>query len=248
MHKLNLYDFEPISLDRMKAVKLMNRVDVKYVTTVTKLAQLLTLLSDEYYVQETAGMRNMPYSTVYYDTAAIDMFNEHQRGKAVRQKIRIRTYESTGVHFLEIKNKNNKGRTRKNRIELEAPGSGIDDYEAFISENSRYHSAELVRKLKNHFHRITLVNYAMTERLTIDTQLTFHNEDNGADYSLGNIAIIELKRDGLCASPILDKLKVLRIHSSGFSKYCMGMALTDPNLRQNRLKPRVRRVQRLNGK
>ncbi len=248
METLNLSDFEPISLARMKAVKLMNRVDVKYVTTVDKLSELLKIITQDYYVQETAGMRNLPYSTIYFDTADIDMFQEHQRGKSARQKIRIRTYESTGVRFLEIKDKNNKGRTKKKRVELETPTDSVAEHSEFISKNSHYASADLDSKLENHFHRITLVNYAMTERLTIDTGLSFHNVATGHDYSLGNIAIIELKRDGLCDSPILEKLKELRIHSSGFSKYCMGMALTNPDLRQNRLKPRVRAVQRLNCK
>lgn len=248
MKTVNLANFEPISLDRMKTVKLMNRVDVKYVTTVEKLSELLQIISDQYFVQETAGMRNLPYSTVYFDTDSIDMFNEHQRGKSARQKIRIRTYGSTGVRFLEIKQKNNKGRTKKKRIELESLNAGVADHADFIEKNSRYHSTELATKLENHFHRITLVNYAMTERLTIDTGLSFHNLSTGTDFALNNIAIIELKRDGLCPSPILEKLKILRIHSSGFSKYCMGMALTDPNLRQNRLKPRVRFVKQLNNK
>ncbi len=247
MKPVNLSIFEPISLDRMKAVKLMNRVDVKYVTTVEKLSELLRTLANEYYVQETAGMRNMPYSTIYFDTNSIDMFNEHQRGKRARQKIRIRTYESTGTRFLEIKNKNNKGRTKKKRVELDRQNKSVTDYPAFIANNSHYQSTELVSQLKNHFHRITLVNFAMTERLTIDTDLSFHNIATGSDCTLRNIAIIELKRDGMCDSPIINKLKKLRIHSSGFSKYCMGMALTNPTLRQNRLKPRVRYVRRLNN-
>jgi hypothetical protein len=241
----NLTDFLPISLDEMKAVKLMNRIDVKYVTTVDKLRRLLSIISDEYFVQETVGMRNLPYTTVYYDTADVDMYNEHQRGKAVRQKIRIRTYESTGVRFLEIKRKNNKGRTKKKRIEVDAVS--VANHSDFIARYSRYSTDDLQSKLENHFHRITLVNKAMTERLTIDTDLCFHNMLTGCDYALHNLAIIELKRDGMCASPILEKLKVLRIHSSGFSKYCMGMALTNPHLRINRIKPKVRAVQRLNS-
>jgi hypothetical protein len=245
---INLSNFEPISLNQMRVVKLMNRVDIKYVTTIDKLYTLLQNISEDYLVQETVGMRNLPYSTIYFDTERVDMFQEHQRGKSVRQKIRIRTYNSTGVSFLEVKNKNNKGRTRKERIELENPNASIAEYDSFIVNNSHYNSSELISKLENQFHRITLVNYDMTERLTIDTDLSFHNVTTGMNYSLNNIAIIELKRDGLCTSPILDKLKVLRIHSSGFSKYCIGMALTDPNLRQNRLKSRVRFVQRLNCK
>ena len=57
--------------------------------------------------------------------------------------------------------------------------------------------------------------------------------------------IIELKRDGHQPSPILPKLLQLRIHPHGFSKYCIGSALTNEALRRNRFKPRLHYVQKL---
>ena len=41
------------------------------------------------------------------------------------------------------------------------------------------------------------------------------------------LVIVELKRDGLCYSPVLEMLRVLRVFPHGFSKYCMGSALTN---------------------
>jgi len=103
----------------------------------------------------------------------------------------------------------------------------------------------LREKLENRFDRITLVNNRKTERLTIDTNLRFHNLVTGQNCDLTGIAIIELKRDGLIDSPILALLQQLRIMPSGFSKYCMGSALTNPQLKRNLFKVRLRMVDRL---
>lgn len=239
-----LSNFEPITLEEMSRVKLMNRIDTKYVTTLSRLGAFLRLAAGEYRVQETDGLRSMPYSTTYFDTPEHFMFSEHVRGKKTRQKIRYRTYDSSALTFLEIKSKNNKGRTRKKRVQTEL-GTDIRSNADFITSLTPFNPAELIAQIENHFKRITLVNKAMTERLTIDTGLRFHNLRTGRDRDLDGIAIIELKRDGHAASPILGTLRELRIMPSGFSKYCIGMAMTNPYLRQNRLKPRLRRIEHL---
>ncbi len=238
-----LQSYTPVSLEQMKAVRLMNRIDTKYVTTRTRLMRLLELARDRYWVQEIDGRRNMPYYTLYYDTERCDMYMEHQRGRKSRQKIRIRAYEHSGVSFLEVKNKNNKGRTAKKRVEC-AVGEK-DGHTDFIASHLHYAPERLRDRIENRFTRITLVNRNMTERLTIDTNLRFHNFTTDRVCALDGLVIIELKRDGLTASPILELLRRLRIQPSGFSKYCMGMALTDGGLKQNRFKPRLRMISKM---
>lgn len=239
-----LQDFVPISLKEMERVRLMNRVDTKYVTTVSALSDLLRMACQEYRVQEIDAMRMMPYSTCYFDTPECTMFAEHQRGRKSRQKIRMRVYENSGTAFMEIKTKNNKGRTVKKRIPADV-GLCIEPYSQFIHEHSPYRPDNLVKQLENHFNRVTLVNRNLTERLTIDTELSFRNMLTGDGCSLEGLVIIELKRDGNTHSPILKMLNKLRIHPAGFSKYCVGMAMTNPELRQNRMKPKIRMVRRL---
>lgn len=235
--------YQPVSLDEMKSVRLMNRIDTKYVTTVPRLIRLLEMAREEYRVQEIDGMRNMPYYTLYYDTESCDMYLEHMRGRKSRQKIRIRAYEHSGLSFLEIKNKNNKGRTAKKRVPCNRDShlSHLD----FISSHLNYSPERLTDRIENRFTRITLVNRLMTERLTIDTNLAFHNFSTGKVCALDGLVIIELKRDGQTHSPILCHLRELRIQPSGFSKYCMGMALTDDGLKQNTFKPRLRRISKM---
>ena len=237
---------DSISLEEMGEVRLMNRVDTKYVAHISAIEKLLKLMARDYFIQEINGEFNMPYSTCYYDTPDTDMFYQHQRGKKTRQKIRTRIYEgSDSPPFLEIKLKSNTGRTRKKRVEM-LENDLILNYEEFLSQHSKYETELLIPKIRNHFFRITLVNKDKTERITIDTCLEFHNFSTGKNLSLNDIAIIEWKRDG--ASPkskLLSYLRDLRIQQSGFSKYCIGLALTDPDSRQNRLKPKLRYIEKL---
>ena len=152
-----------------------------------------------------------------------------------------------------MKTKNNHGRTKKKRTAAEGfdPQARatcdfrLHDHDAFIAANLHYDPQRLSEHLENRFDRITLVNKGKTERLTIDVNLRFHNFITDNYRFMGNLVIIELKRDGHQPSPILPKLLQLRIHPHGFSKYCIGSALTNEALRRNRFKPRLHYVQKL---
>ena len=217
----------------------MNRIDTKFVTTMPVLMNLLEMATDEYMAQEIDGQRNMEYNTTYYDSVDYDMFYTHQHGHAGRQKLRFRTYVSSNLQFMEVKTKNNHGRTKKKRMEVTE--MGLDDKEKleFLAKHLRYDPNTLMPAIQNSFDRVTLVNKAKTERLTIDTNLKFHNLVTGKDMEMHPLVIVELKRDGLCYSPVLEMLRLLRVFPHGFSKYCMGSALTNHHLKVNRFKPKL---------
>lgn len=255
-----LGQFGSITLDEMSGIKLMNRTDTKFVTTEPVLCELLRLAQRDYYAQDIDGERIARYFTAYFDTADNEMYIMHQNGHVNRQKVRIRSYVDSHLDFLEVKTKNNRGRTKKKRITMQAfdannPAVDIafrqqdqqfTEYDRFLRQHLFVTTPEqLSEQLLNRFNRITLVNRARTERLTIDTGLKFRNLRTKQQCDLTGLAIIELKRDGLQPSPILDLLIQLRIKPSGFSKYCMGQALTDPTLKRNRFKERLRMVEKL---
>lgn len=232
----------------MSSIRLMNRTDSKYLANETQLQELLKLAENDYMVQDIDGKRISEYSTMYFDDRFNTMYLNHHNGRATRQKVRIRTYVDTDVSFFEIKLKNNHGRTKKKRIQL----TGADTYLAdgaseFLKENAMLDIPleEMQPKISNHFYRITLVNNDKTERLTIDHALSFHNEVSGIDRSMDNLVVIEVKRDGNTYSPILDMLHKLRIFPSGFSKYCIGMAITTPGIKRNLFNERIRRIEKL---
>ena len=240
-----LEQFGRITLGEMADVRLMNRIDTKFVTTQSVLYRLLSMAHDDYLVQEIGGERNMRYLTTYFDTEDFDMFYVHQSGHTNRQKLRFRTYVSSNLQFMEVKTKNNHGRTRKRRMQVDGMDIMETGKRTFICEHLRYRPERLHRVLDNDFHRVTLVNRALTERLTIDTGLTFHNPLTDVSVDMAPLVIVELKRDGRMPSPVLDMLRQLHIHPHGFSKYCMGSALTNPQLPCNRFKRKLIEIRKI---
>ena len=247
--------FEPISLSEMESVKLMNRIDTKYAVPMAVLPAILEAAQADYYVQEIDGKRIATYDTMYYDTDSLDMYIRHHDRQLVRQKIRVRQYVDSDLTFLEIKRKNNKGRTSKKRITV--PGFDISgdtfghskrslwSVAEYIAAKSRYQWSELSPKLWTKFHRITLVNKAKTERLTIDMDLVWDNVVSGEKKTFSELVIIELKRDGNVPSRMTGIMLRLRQHPLKISKYCIGTALTTPGLKRNRFKKKIRAIEKM---
>lgn len=314
-----------LDLDRIAAVRLMNRVDTKYLVDERRCMELLELAADQYYVQIIDDCRACRYATLYYDTPQWDMYHLHHNRRLTRQKIRTRTYVETGVTYLEVKNKSNKGRTHKRRMALDRSlfaAAATDTAAAdFLRREARYAPETLSPSLATRFVRVTLVNRAMTERLTIDFDLHFDNvraadggnkdmngrgdmdmnsrgntdmngrkdmdtiscEDmntivlgdtntngcrntdingcgdngmtgmdncfrpaaeasHGHTASLGRLVVIELKQDALAPSPMKQILAQLRVKPFKLSKYCIGEALTNPLVKHNRFKAKIRAI------
>ena len=252
MLKINdiLNDMTPISLDEMSAVKLMNRVDTKYVADDLTVVKLLRMIKDDYYVQDIDGKRVAAYDSVYYDTIDNHMYIIHQDKKLKREKLRVRNYVDTGTYFCEVKHKNNHGRTKKKRIEVgESVFADLKSEEKtreFVENQlPDYDFDGFVKKLSTTFERVTVVNKGKTERITIDFNVRFHNFDNGNDDGIAPLVIMELKRDGQCESVFQKALFELRVKPLSISKYCIGRALTDKTLKQNRFKKKIIKLEKL---
>jgi hypothetical protein len=237
--------FDKISLKEMEAVTLMNRVDQKYWFHLNDMQEIINAIYTEYYILSINNEDHLPYSTTYFDTYQNDMFNQHHNGKLNRYKVRKRSYVNSGISFLEIKFKSNKGRTIKKRIPIDTHKETFDTSESsFLEERLPYNVSQLQVALHNEFRRITLVNKNFKERCTIDLNLQFIFGQRR--IKLDDMVIVEIKSDGKpTASPLVNTLRELRIKSSGFSKYCIGKSLTDFTLKQNLFKAKIRSIYKL---
>ena len=241
--------FAPVTLEEMDSVKLMNRIDSKYLTDeATLLPVLREAARAGYRALVTEGSMIAAYDTMYFDTPARNMFLDHHNRRLTRQKVRTRIYLNSGISFLEIKRKNNHGRTKKKRIqipqqEFKAFAADLEASE-FLKAKSNYTATELTPSLETIFKRITLVNPAMTERLTIDSCLCFNNPRNGSESSLRNGVIIELKQDGHADSEMKRIFLKYRIKPIKVSKYCIGITLTDKDIKSNRFKIKIRKIEK----
>lgn len=233
----------------MKCVRLMNRIDTKYLAPIWLLPNLLEFAASDFRIQQVKGQTISKYSTQYYDTHNLEMYTTHQNGKLPRQKIRLRTYVDSNLHFLEIKKKSNKGRTDKIRVEMtnipDLCGMLGAEWHDFITKNSTYDECGLFPHINTSFKRITLVNNNLSERITIDTNLQFLNCRNGKQSNMPELMIIELKQDGRVHSKMKDFLFTNRIPPKGISKYCLGTVMTDPTAKSNRFRVKVRYINKL---
>jgi hypothetical protein len=239
-----LEKFDKVGLEEIQKVSLMKRVDQKFVLQSEQLVQLLKNVADSYYMLEIDSKSNFQYETVYFDTPHDDMYKAHHNGKLNRFKIRHRNYTDSGLGFLELKFKNNKGRTIKTRIPSFSTYGDFTQTEInFVALNSPYSPQNLLVKLQNKFNRITIVDKHFGERCTIDSGITFTSDTTR--FSLENTVIIEVKSEkNNTQSKLIESLSQMGIKSSQFSKYCTGRIMTDENVKCNRFKTRVRKMKK----
>lgn len=247
-----LRDMRPITLDEMRGVRLMNRIDTKYVISDEEVITLLGEAAKRGYRVQTIGDRRAArYDTLYFDTAERAMYIAHHNRHLKRQKIRTRQYVESGICFLEIKNKSNRGRTHKHRVEIDH--SDMFDFSgdlramAHFDENSWHDISTLSPALSTRFVRVTLVNAESTERVTIDSNLCYEDLRSGRSGEIGGMAIVEIKQEGNCDSMAKQILGHMRIAPMKISKYCLGTSLTVEGIKRNRMKEKLRAIEKRIG-
>lgn len=232
----SLLAFEPTTLKEMDGVSLMNRTDTKFVFEARLLPELLEKVSPHYKSLEINSVRFAKYKTDYFDTLDYGLFTAHQNGKQNRYKIRYREYVGSNLSFLEVKFKNNKGKTIKSRIKAWVDQEQFkQEDDTFLKQKTPFSGANLKHVLTNNFSRITLVSKTDKERLTIDFSLQF--QDSNTLKVLGNLAIAEVKQEKVNRdSKVMRILKEMHIPVASFSKYATGAALLNPQLKYNKFK------------
>ena len=171
--------FNTISLQNLSTENLLSRFDEKFVFSILHLPAFLKAMQEEYSVLEISNQRMLPYRTVYYDSQEFDLYKQHHNGKKNRLKIRQRTYEVSDAHFFEIKIKNNKGKTSKIRLPLtDKNWKNNQDAITLLEHNTNLKAQDLYPVMDIFYRRITLVNKALNERLTIDLELEANSGNN----------------------------------------------------------------------
>jgi hypothetical protein len=237
--------FDPVTLSEIDPVSLLHRCDTKYVFNLRLLPAILDEAKGHYRILEINQERFSGYKTIYYDTRNFTFFNDHITGKSNRQKIRHRTYESTGTSYLEVKSRLAKNRTLKWRIPNEIKNSFDPAAAEFLKSRTSMDLENLYAVMTNYFKRITLVNMEEKTRITLDFDLMFRGNPE-SDQKLPFVAVAEIKKDGNDPTTVFNRiLKKRGIRTARFSKYCMGSAMTNAILRRNILKPNFLLLKRI---
>jgi len=237
--------FETIGLEQMEGVKLMNRTDTKFVFNLDLLPKILDQISPFYFVVEIDGLQLCKYENQYYDTKHLDLYLQHHAGKLNRYKIRHRVYRQSSIGYLEIKFKNNKGRTIKTRTTCNTPPSGwTKELETFLKKNQPYSAEDLKPSLQIEFSRITLVSKTNKERVTIDLQLRFINKQLIKQFN--QLVIAEVKQERRVVSTFIKTMQQHQVCEGAISKYCLGIAETGLSRKKNNFKELLLKINKTN--
>jgi len=230
--------FSPIKLAEMDNVKLMSRSDTKFAFKFSKLPELLNQMMPFYKVLKINGKFIHDYKSLYFDTDDRKFYLDHHNGRVNRNKVRFREYVGSDLTFLEIKRKNNKGKTIKKRMKVDSINDNLSVKQkeyiySIIGSNIILNSKQWIN-----FSRITFVHKVHKERLTIDINLNFKEKDRRGD--LNQIAIGEVKQERMSRlSDFMRIAKELHILPIRISKYCMSTLELNPELKQNRFKEKT---------
>ena len=241
----SLESYAPINLAEMKAVALLKRVDTKYILPTRQLFQALSNLKDHYRVLEVQGSRLNRYHNLYFDTSNFDMYHQHHNGQRDRYKVRSRKYVDTRLDYLEVKRKNNRDETIKNRLKTSAFVSALTKKDQkFLRGKFPGEYRDLQPVLWVDYTRITLVSKRRVERLTLDINLSFSNSWD--QYELPGLAVAEVKQDGFSInSDFIQQMRAMKTQPERFSKYCQGITHFYPQVKHNRFKPRTLLIERI---
>jgi hypothetical protein len=234
--------FSPISLDEMDAVKLMDRIDMKFILPFEQFTGILPQLAQNYKLLTINGNRVFSYQTDYYDTPDLNMFYDHHNGRLTRFKVRHREYIESRLAFLEVKFRSNKGRIIKERIKYQNQNS--KSFAGFIEKHTPYNPGKLACTVVNHFNRFTLIDRELKERVTTDFNISF--TDKSRNIFLNGLVIIEIKQARTDkTSLIYQALKKNNIRPSSISKYCVGISLLNDKSKNNNFKQTLLQINKL---
>ncbi len=242
-----LEPFDGISLQELDEIKLMNRVDTKFVFSIDSLNSLLPLLIKDFNCLHVNNCTIQTYKSLYFDDENFSLFKAHHNGRVNRFKVRIRNYVESQLYFLEIKHKV-KNRTDKLRIELTDFAQKLDAFQIEFIHNVLQKKMDLLPVLWNEFQRITLSGKNRNERLTLDLHLNFNQDES--NFVMENVVVAELKQADLDRnSPFYQIMKKQGVRPLRVSKYCVGLysIYGQQKIKGNRFKKKIKILNSINS-
>ena len=244
-----IQDFQSISLDDTnRLARMLKRVDNKYVVKFDELAAFFAELHDGFAVLEIEGVRAFKYKSCYFDDN-YQCYYDHHQGKRLRFKVRTRHYIDSGDMFFEVKLKDKRGVTNKDRIpckKFSSPKRGDANFSMmskfYQKKYKKDFAFDLQPALYVNYKRCTLVSLSGGERITIDYCLSF-DPLKGPSVKIGDDFIIVETKSGNgrgIADLLLKRAGIRQVKKC--SKYCIGAILTGRISKFNNFRTILKRI------
>jgi VTC domain len=240
LRTLDFFDTISLSYLEDKAL-LLNRKEIKFVVSIGLLDLILKDCKDEYYLLKINNESIFKYSTNYYDTIDLQLYFDHHKGKGNRYKIREREYVQSNLKYVEIKTKTNKNQTVKYRKKIKNWFETKD----FIQDHTKIKESDLHQSLYSEYTRITLLHKEKKEKVTLDFNLGFYDQQKSIQYDA--IVIAEVKAEKITTIHFNEIMKKYKIRSGSLSKYCLGLVSLNPKLKKNNFKMMFNQITKANN-
>ena len=232
--------FTPISLAELNAqAALQTRADNKYIISADLFAQFAAGLVPTHRVLDIKGRRAFAYDTLYFDTPDMVSYWSYLQGRRRRFKARSRHYLDSSLCVFELKLKGGRGETIKHKINYTQDDlasitpAAADFIRTCLHEGYGLALAQpLVPSVLTHYHRVTFAATNSVERITCDFDLSFATDGEWKGKIRAGHVLIETKSErGRSDTDHL--LWRLGARPTDGSKYCLGVSLARPDLRNN---------------
>ncbi len=237
-----------IGLDELvERSELQTRIDRKYVVDPAGADVLVALAPAGTRALDIDGERTFGYTSVYLDTPDLVGYHLAARRRRRRFKVRSRSYDDTGLAFLEVKTRDG-AHTVKARLEGRHVSDGRlgDEGRDFVVTALADAGIApdvvdlLAPALCTRYRRSTLHLADDASRVTVDRGLTWVHTASRSTISQPSLVVVETKSAG-AVSP-MDRLLWSRgVRPTRISKYATGLAALDPALPHNRWSRTLRR-------
>jgi hypothetical protein len=232
--------FAPVGLHELEIrAGLQHRLDEKYVVTWSQIEAMAESFVDTHEVLEIADHRVFTYDTIYFDSDSLAAYRAHVQRRRMRFKCRTRRYVETDTNQLQVKLKGLRGATVKHVVDCDPALHGAVDAGGweFVDQclrdtYGRVLGDRLEAKLQTTYRRMTFAPPDGAERVTCDFDMTLTAFDGPVVRMRDDRAIVEVKssRGNGPANTLLHRLGARPVRCS---KYCIGVALTHPDMKSN---------------
>lgn len=242
INKLN--KFSPINLLDYSGIDFSDSSESKFILSAKKLKNVLEEIKDDYYVLQIKSKRIFKYTNEYYDTEDFQMYMAYHNGSGSRYLIRNNEIKGIKNTSFEIKYESNKGEVSKKKQKLKNIANS-DVLNELVQENTPFNPDILQKKLKNKFYRIVLVHKKNKEKISIDLNLKLSNLKQ--KVKLPYLAIVEVKQEKFSLySDFMLSLRKHNVQRTSLSKYCIGVALLNKDVKKNKFKSKLLAISKIN--
>lgn len=248
--------------DLEEKAALLKRTDRKYLVPREKVVELVSYLGGQgASVLRIEGSSHFSYLSYYFDTPNYELYRAAATARRRRFKLRSRIYMDSGLHYLELKTKNGRKQTVKDRFRLEDVQA--NSYRAADGVRGEYRGDVLMQSEVRDWLIATMIKREVAQdtsealrmicslrcssrtvytrstlrtpedsRITIDQNLVLSGPNGSGGMRVPHV-VVETKSAGKISKA--DKWLWNRsIRPERVSKYAIGVAVNNPDLAAHR--------------